>query len=240
MRCSLIRRLLTIIFFLTFGFAFGQDFSYPNISNQGKNINSFIPNGWTLLDSTQGDLNKDNQEDFVLIIQHKDSVTIPKNHFEYNDTVLTQPRILIILFYNQTANQYQLVEQSNSFILNHDNPNMEDPYQDVSISNGVLKIDFHICMNMGGWSMSHNYYKFRYHDNEFILIGADYNSVNRGSGETENRSYNFLTKKVKITTGKIEGDKQKIVWRTIDLKELKTIKTFNQPFTWEVEKDYYL
>jgi hypothetical protein len=234
------RQLLTTIFLLTFGIAFGQDFSYPSFNNQGKDINSFIPNGWTLLDSTQGDLNKDNHNDLVLIIQHKDSVKIIKNDFDHNETVLTQPRILIILFHNQTANQYQLVEQSNSFILNHDNPNMEEPYQDISIFNDVLKIDFQIFMNMGGWGMSNNSYKFRYQDNQFVLIGADYNSVNRGSGETEDRSYNFLTKKVKVATGTIESDKQKTVWRSIDLKELKTIKTFKQPFTWEVEKDYYL
>lgn len=234
------RQLLTIIFLLTFGIAFGQDFSYPSIENQGQDINSFIPNGWTLLDSTQGDLNKDNHNDLVLIIQRKDSVTLIKNEFEYNDTVLTQPRILIFLFHNLTTNQYQLVERSNSFILNYDNPNMEEPYQDISISNGVLKIDFQIFMNVGGWGMSNNSYKFRYQDNQFILIGADYNSVNRGSGETEYRSYNFLTKKVKVTKGTIESDKRKIVWRTIDIKEFKTLKTFKQPFTWEVEKDYYL
>ncbi len=234
------RQLLTTIFLLTFGIAFGQDFSYLSINNQGKDINSFIPNGWTLLDSTKGDLNKDNHNDLVLIIQHKNSVTIIKNDSDYSDTVLTQPRILIILFHNQTANQYQLVEQSNSFILNHDDPNMEEPYQDISVSNCVLKIDFQIFMNEGGWGMSNNSYKFRYQDNQFVLIGADYNSFNRGSGETDDRNYNFLTKKVKVETGTIESDKQKTVWRTIDLKELKTIKTFKQPFTWEVEKDYYL
>jgi hypothetical protein len=189
------------------------------------------------LDSTQGDLNKDKQKDLVLIVQHKDSVTIINND---NDTVLTQPRILIILLYDQETNQYQLVENINSFILNHDNPNMEEPYQDISINNGVLKIDFNIFMNMGGWGMSNNSYKFRFQDTDFVLIGADYNYVNRASGETEERSYNFLTKKVKVSTGTIESDKQKVIWRTIDLKELKTFKTFKQPFTWEVENDYYL
>jgi hypothetical protein len=234
------RQLLTTIFLLTFGIVFGQDFSYPSINNQGKDIDSFIPNGWKLLDSTQGDLNKDNQNDLVLIIQHKDSIRIIKNNFDYNDTVLAQPRILIILFHNQTTNQYQLVEQSNSFIFNHDNPNMEEPYQDISIFNGVLKIDFQIFMNMGGWGISNNSYKFRYQDNQFVLIGADYYSVNRGSGDTEYRSYNFLSKKLRVATGKIESDMHKIVWRTIDLKEFKTLKTFKHPLTWEVEKDFYL
>lgn len=235
--CNLMRQLLTTIFLLTFGIAFGQEFSCPSINNQGKDINSFIPNGWTLLDSTQGDLNKDNHKDLALIVQYKDSVTILNID---NDTVLTQPRILIILIYNQATNQYQLVEKSNSFILNHDNPNLEDPYQAISINNGVLKIDFSIFNIMGGWGMSNNSYKFRIQDTDFVLIGADYHYVNRGSGETEDRSYNFLIKKVKISTGTLESDKQKVIWRTIDLKELKTFKTFKQPFTWEVEKDYYL
>jgi hypothetical protein len=234
------RRLLTTIFLLTFGFAFGQDFSYPNINKQGQDINSFLPYGWILLDSTQGDLNKDNHNDLVFIIQHKDSVTVIKKDFDNNDTVITQPRVLIILFYNPTTNQYQLLEQNNSFILNHDNLNIEDPYQDISINKGVLKIDFHVFMNMGGWGMSNNSYKFRYQGNEFCLIGADYNYVHRGSGETEERSYNFLTKKVKVAMSTIESDKQKTTWRTIVLKELKTFKTFKQPFTWEVEKDNYL
>jgi len=238
--CNLLRRLLTIIFILTFGLAFGQNFSYPIINKQGQDINSFIPTGWILLDSTQGDLNKDSYNDLTLIIQHKDSVIIIKKDFDDHDTIITQPRILILLFYDPKTNLYQLVEQNNSFILSHDNPNMEDPYQNISINKGVLKIDFHIFMNVGGWGMSDNIYKFRYQNNEFVLIEADNNYVHRGSGETEDRNYNFLTRKVKVAIGTIESDKQKITWRTIKLKELKTFRTFKKPFTWEVEKEYYL
>lgn len=236
----IMRRLLTTIFILTFGFASGQDFSYPNINKQGQDIHSFIPNGWKLLDLTQGDLNKDNHDDAALIIQHKDSVSVIKKELEFSNIVITQPRILIILFYNPTTNQYQLAEKSNSFILNHDNPNTEDPYQDISINKGVLKIDFHIFMNMGGWVMSNNTYRFRFQDNDFALIGAAYYYVNRRSGETENRCYNFVTNKVKASTGTIESDKQKTSKRTLNIKEIKTLKTFLQPFTWEVEKDYYI
>jgi hypothetical protein len=236
----LMRHLLIILFLLTFGIVYGQDFLYPKINNQGNDLNDFVPSHWTLLDSTKGDLNKDNHNDLALIIQYKDSVTLVKNDFDENDTVVTQPRVLIILFYNPVINEYQLAEQSNSFILNHDNTNMEDPYQDISINKGVLKIDFHIFMNMGSWGMSNNNYKFRIQGNDFVLIGADYNSVNRGSGATEDRSYNFLIKKVKVATGTIQSDKQNIIWRKLRLAVLKTFKTFSQPFTWEVEKDYYL
>ena len=231
------RILLTIIFLLHFGFVFGQNFSYPSINMQAKDINNFIPNNWKLLDSAQGDLNKDKQTDLALILQYKDSISIVNKD---DDSIVTQPRILIILLYDPTTNQYQLVEKSNSFILYHDDPNMEDPYQDISINSGILKIDFSFFMFSGGWGMYHNSYKFRFQDTSFVLIGADESYVHRATGESEDRSYNFLTKKVKVSTGTISSDKQKVIWRTIDLKEQKTLKTFKEPFSWEVEKDFYL
>lgn len=238
--CNHMRQITTTIFILMLGMVYGQEFIYPSIVTQGKNINSFVPNGWKLLDSAKGDLNKDTHDDIALIIQHKDSISLVVKEFGENETVITQPRVLIILFYNPTKNNYFLKEKSNSFILNHDNPNMDDPYENISINKGVLKIDFHIFMNMGGWGMSSNIYKFRYQKNEFVLIGADCFSTNRGSGATEDTSYNFLTNKVKVSTGSIESDEEKVLWRTLKIKKLKTFKTFTKPFTWEIEKDIFL
>jgi hypothetical protein len=133
-----------------------------------------------------------------------------------------------------------LIEQSNSFILDHDNPNMDEPFQGISIFHGILKIDFQIFMNMGGWEMSDMVYKFRYTEKEFLLIGAEYNATNRASGETDDRSYDFLSNQEKISTGNISTNRQKTEWRKIQTGKLKTLKTFNQPLTWEVEKGYYL
>ncbi len=233
-------RFLIMVFVLNAGLASGQTFSYPAIVSYGNQNTDFIPHNWTLLDSTKGDLNRDQRADLAFVIQYRDSVSIVKTENSYSDTVITQPRILVIAFYDSLKNQYKLIEQSNTFILNHDNPNMEEPFQKISISKGVLKIDFQIFMDMGGWEMSDNTYLFRYQDNEFVLIGADYNSTNRASGETEDRSYNFLTKKVRTSKGNISTKKQKTVWRTFQPDQLRTLKTFTQPFTWEVERDYYL
>jgi hypothetical protein len=190
------------------------------------------------LDTTKGDLNGDKNDDIAFIIQYKDSVSIEKIEFEEIDTVITQPRILIIAFFNPINKEYELIEQNNSFVLNHDNPNMDEPFQDIVITKGILRLDFAIFMNMGGWGMSNNSYKFRYQKNEFKLIGSDYNYTNRGSGEIENRSYNFLTKKVEKSTGNISSDKEKKILRSFKFHTLKTFKTFNQPFTFEVEKDF--
>ena len=175
---------------LTFGFAYGQDFSYPSINAQGKDVENFIPKGWMLLDSVQGDLNKDSYKDLVLVIQHIDSVMLD----EYAD--LAQPRMLLILFYDNESNLYNLAEKSESFILPHDNPNMTDPYVGMSISNkGVLKIEFEFFTTMGSYGSSTSSYKFRYQNNEFALIGADDYYLHRATGEFGERSFNFLTKK---------------------------------------------
>lgn len=239
-RDKLMRLLLTTIFILRFGFSFGQVFSYPSISNYGQRFSDFVPKGWTLLDSAKGDLNKDGNDDLAIVLQYGDSVSVVQTDDGYTDTVITQPRILLLAFYNTPAKRYQLTEQSNTFILTHFNPNMQDPFQEVSISKGVLTIAFNIFMNAGGWGMNTNRYKFRYQNKQFELIGADYSYVNRGTGEAEDRSFNFLTKKVKISTGNISSDLKKTKWRTIQLSQLKTFNTFKQPFSWEIEEDFYL
>ncbi|MEO6836778.1 MAG: hypothetical protein ABI185_00215 [Ginsengibacter sp.] len=232
--------LATIFLALILGTSSGQSFNYPSIKQKGNSIHDFVPKGWIILKSTKGDLNNDQYNDIAFVLQHRDSVSLSKDEDGISDTVITQPRILIIAFFNNVKKQYDLVEQSNSFILYYDNPSMDEPFQNISIANQILKINFSIFYNMGSWQTSTNSYKFRFNDNEFKLIGADYNSTMRNTGETEDRSYNFLTKKVRVITGNIENNKRKTKWKPVDAKKLKTFKTFTQPFTWEVEKDFFI
>ena len=234
------RLILSIIFLLIFEVSSGQLFSYPEVRTSGQSLSDFIPFGWTILDSTKGDLNKDGMDDMAFVLQYKDSVPIAITEYAEIDTVIAQPRMLLMVFKDTNSSQYNLTEQSNTFILTHDNPNMEEPFQGISISKGILKIEFNIFMNAGGWDTFTNIYKFRYQDKEFKLVGADYHNVNRGSGETEDRSYNFITREVKVSTGTISSYKLKTKWRTLAGKELQTFQTFRQPFSWKVEKDFYL
>lgn len=232
--------LATLFLVLISGTSSGQSFTYPTIKLTANSAHDFVPKGWTILKSANGDLNSDLHPDVALVLQHRDSVSLVKDEDGYPDTITTQPRILVIAFYNSASKQFDLIEQSNSFILYHDNPSMDDPFQHISIANQILQIDFSIFYNMGSWQTSTNNYKFRFQDHEFKLIGADYNSTMRNTGETEDHHYNFLTKKVKVTTGNIEDNKRRIKWKPVNCKELKTFKTFVQPFTWEVEKDFFI
>ena len=231
------RNFLTFILSISFSVSNGQDFAYPSIKTKGQTINDFVPVGWIILDSVYGDLSKDGVKDAAIIIQHKDSVSMVNN---LEDTVFTRPRILLIFFKKPTDNSFALTDQSNSFILKHDNSAMEDPYQEMRVNKGVLEIKFHLFYNMGSWYVTNSTYKFRYQQGQFNLIGVDNFSFHRATHDYEDYSYNFLTRKRILTKGNDNKGTKKSSSKTIIISTLKTLKSFSEPFTWEVEKDIYL
>ncbi len=224
----------TLIFILTilFNVSYGQAFLYPAIKSNGQSIVDFIPVGWTVLDSAYGDLNNDGLKDAAIILQHKDSVSLVNSS---EDTVLTQPRILLLLFKNTANNKFSLIEQCNSFILKHDNSIMDEPYQGIAIDKGVLKIDFHLFYSMGSWYSTNSTYKFRYEGKQFILIGADLSTIHRGTLDYEDYSYNFLTKKRSYIKGNEEKGTKKTSLKSFAVTSLKTFRTFKEPYSWEIE-----
>jgi hypothetical protein len=220
-----------------FSVSYGQNFSYPSIKTTGHSILDFVPAGWTILDSAYGDLNKDGIKDAAIIIQHMDSISLINS---LEDTVLTQPRILLLLFKNATNNKFTLIEQSNSFILKHDDSIMDDPYQGITIDKGILKIDFHLFYNMGSWYSTTSTYKFRFDGKTFVLIGADLSTIHRATLDYEDYSYNFLTKKRSYTKGNDQNGTKKTTLKPFALTSLKTFKTFKEPYSWEIETDINL
>lgn len=238
------RHILTFILFFFFSSIYGQNFSYPSIKLAGVNTSDFVPSGWTILDSAYGDLNKDGTEDVAIVIQHRDSIFCVNS---MEDTVLTQPRILLILFKNTANNQFTLIEQSNSFILKHDNEQMDDPYQGISIAKGILILDFNQFYFSGSWYFTNSTYKFRFDSNRFVLIGADISTMHRSTLDYEDYSYNFLTRKRihtkgngSYTKGKSQNGYKKSIQKTFTLPSLKTFKTFKEPYTWDIDSEVSL
>ncbi|RXK62502.1 hypothetical protein ESA94_05740 [Lacibacter luteus] len=232
MRFALISILLILC-----SIANAQEFIYPSIKTTAQAIPEFVPSGWMIHDSISGDLNKDAVKDVVLVLQHKDSVKCITSD---GDSVVTQPRILLILFKSKTANQFTLKTQSNSFILQHDKSIMDDPYQGLSIDRGILKIEFHLFYNMGSWYTTNSTYKFRFTGSKFILIGAELSTIHRATLEYENYSFNLLTKKQSYTKGNEQTGKKKTTVTSIELAKPVTFETFVKPFTWEIENEVYL
>lgn len=216
-------------------FVFGQDFTYPILILESKNINEFIPTSWALCDSASGDLNKDNYPDFALVFQLKDSVRLINDEA---DTLISQPRLLAILFWDNFKKKFQLIEQSNSFILNHYNPYLDDPFVGLKIEKNVLNIEFKMWYSWGSWWTSGATYKFRYNqNNDFDLIGFDSWNMHRTTMETKNYGVNFLSKKQSVTTEETIDEKTESLtkWKTFKLEKLKTIKKIEKPFNWDFE-----
>jgi hypothetical protein len=223
--------LLTALSLLFANLCYCQNFTYPTIHEIGKTLHDFYPPGWILLDSAMGDLNNDRLTDAVLILQYMDSVTLQKD----GEMINTQPRIMLILFKGSDGG-FTLKERTNSFILSHDHPNMDDPYQDIQIEKGVIKIQFKLFYSAGGWKSTSGLYKFRWNSNDFSLIGAELKTVNRNNLDYTYRSYNFLTRKGVFTSGNEDQGTKKTLVTPLEVTSLQTLKTFQKPFSWELNK----
>lgn len=237
--------LITLIFLLGLQTAYAQnDFplptesDYPRLAESGKSKSDFIPENWKTLGEAKGDLNGDKTEDIALVLKAANAKFINKNEGLGSDTFDTNPRMLVILFGSNDG--YKLAEQNNRIIAMADSPTMEEPFDSIEIKNGVLQIKQHIFMSAGGWGTSNYTYKFRYQNADFALIGADTTSLQRNTGETETRSYNFLTRKVKVEKGSIENNKSNSTLRNFKVIKMQTLKNFPKPFEWEVEKDFFI
>ncbi len=229
------KSILTLILSLYLGIAYGEQFDYPILKKESRNIMEFIPEGWSLLDSASGDLNKDTFKDYVLIFQYNDSVSI-------EDVLITQPRFLGIFFWDNNLKTYTLIDQNNSFILNHDAPNMDDPFDEILIEKNVLLIKFKFWYSSGSWWTSTAVYKFRFDKNDFALIGFDSWEMHRATMETKSYSINFLSKKYTVSTEKPLNDdpsneefERTEEWKTFKLEKLKTLKNLERPFRWHFE-----
>lgn len=228
-----------------------QQNKYPVIKSVADSVDDFVPQGWAIMPVVvYGDLNKDQLIDAAFVIQTVDTLTEYLYNVEtkaYDQRDNSGARILIILFKN-TDGKYHLAVQNNDFILRPDEGGMCcDPFPGLKIQNGTLNIPFYGGMSRDKWEVN---YVFRYQDHEWYLIGATSGSSHLDYGDDDTiypsgqeYSYNFITKKLKISTSESDKDKpstQKEEWKKISTDQLKTFKTFIRPFTWEIEKDTYL
>lgn len=156
-----------------------------SIQAQTNFIEDFIPQGYILYEKVFGDLNKDNQEDCILIIKGTNKENIVKNRFD--EVVDRNRRGIIILF--KTAKGYQkITENLDCFSSeNEDGGVYYAPELSFEVKRGNLVI--HYAHGRYGWWK----YTFRFQDSQFKLIG--YDETNGGVVIRNEISINFLTKK---------------------------------------------
>ncbi|MFC0771932.1 hypothetical protein [Terrimonas alba] len=97
---------------------------------QSTGITSFIPAGYSILDSASGDLNKDRLKDYVLILKADEEE-------EHADT--TRPLLLLM---GTARDQYQLLARNDSVVLCKSCGGVfGDPYAGITIKNNFFSIE---------------------------------------------------------------------------------------------------
>ncbi|UNY98595.1 hypothetical protein MQE36_16130 [Zhouia spongiae] len=129
---------------------------------------------------------------------------------------------------------------SHKLIVCRDYPTVDEPFEGFKISEtGILSILFRLWYSAGSWDTTTYAYKFRFRQNEFVLIGLDLFKTHRGNGNTTDYSINFLTSKMKISKGLISESKPKSVeWKTFNLKTPVTLKSIENPLAFNPEEFY--
>jgi hypothetical protein len=186
--------------------------------NSGQHISAFIPEGWDELASAEGDLNKDGIIDKAIIIEKS------------NKSELDSPRSLLIAFGNEN-NTYKLsIRADKAILLKNEGGVFGDPFQDIVIDRGSVLLKF-----FGGASIKWNrYFRFRFQDNGWYLIGfteGSYEAIGDEMYYLEN-DYNLLTGDYDCISENLEDGKIKTIKDNIGKKQLLNLKDF-------VANEYY-
>lgn len=218
------KTVILAIFFLLGANAFGQ---LP--VKTAKTPAEFVPAGHIIFSEIQGDLNNDNQPDYVLITKGTNKNDVIKH--EYRGELDRNRRGIIIAIKNN--DHYDLILRKLDCFSseNEDGGVYYAPELDVSIDKGNLL--FHYAHGRYGYWR----YKFQYRNQDFQLIGYDASS-NHGPVIEREVSINFIAKKEKIrenTNQYAEGgdEKFKETWkkftlpRLIRLREISNFDDFN-------------
>lgn len=194
---------------------------------QNNHPSDFIPKGYIEFEKLFEDLNKDGQEDCILIIKKTDKDKHVIDH--YNRKVDRNRRGIIVLFKNE--NGYQLADKNYTCFSseNEDGGIYFPPQLWIEFQRGNLIIHYGYG-RYGYWR-----YIFRFQESNFKLIGYD-SSDNYGPRTNKETSINFLTKKKLIRKNINEnatgGDEIfKETWSEIEIEnliKLSEIKDFDE------------
>lgn len=178
---------------------------YPPLPSRFTDAAAVTPAGWRTEHAVEGDLNADGRADLVLVLHQQDPANLIRHDGFGQDPLDTNPRMLVVGFARDGG--YDLVARNHTLIPRRVEPNLTDPLeQPPEIHNGVLSVRLDFFASAGGWTMFNATARFRWQDGALRLIGHDYSEVARNTGETVDRSVNFLTRRVSTVRSSIEVD----------------------------------
>jgi hypothetical protein len=188
---------------------------FPAIPAQAQAQADLVPKGWIVESESRGDLNGDGVPDLMLVLHMTNPANVIKNDGFGVSELDTNPRMLVVAFVDKAAKKYSLALANHTLIPRQTNPLMDDHLGSAEIVKGTLQVSLGMWMSAGSWYTTQTKLTFRYQDGCFKLIGYDSTETKRNTGETSTVSINYLTKKMKITKGNVQDDRENVSWKTL-------------------------
>jgi hypothetical protein len=214
------RYVLLMILLISTGIAFGQSSVLSKIPASGSTLQAFIPVGYDTIETVEGDLNKDNVNDYAIALKS----TSEENYDPSVDTTELPARLLVVVLGQKGG--YKLGAKSDKAIMCMQCGGVfGDPFSGIEITKGILIVS-HYGGSAWKWSYTH---KFRYQQNDFYLIGETEHSfwgVNHCEELGDFAGTNY--KDVNLVTGAYE---EKVISEECKLVKNKKGKQKVQPLT---------
>jgi hypothetical protein len=208
----------------------------PPIIATAPDAAGFVPQGWRLEMQAEGDLNGDGRRDLALLLRGDDpALRIAARMCD--DPFDTNPRILLVAFAARGGGYRRAVANA-TLIPRRENPCEMDWIEEGALGIGRGRISLHLqrMMSMGGWAAGTTRFTFRWQADALRLIGWDYSHVARNSGEAAGIGINYLTRRVRTETGRIDSDRGTVRWSTIPRAPLLTIDQIGDGLAFDPDK----
>lgn len=196
----------------------------PPLPESAATEQAFVPKGWRIEARASGDLDGDRKPDSALVLRSTDPANVLVESM-CEERLDTNPRMVAVLL-AKPGGGYRLAGHSHELIPRRDNACQVDPFSDpgqIAIEAGTLRIDLERMMSAGGWDMGTTTFKWRLRGGAVRLAGFDYSNVRRNTGAMTLVSINYLTGRVKISTGNIGEDSEKVRWTRLHGRRIPTL-----------------